>query len=328
MKRAEQVTFGGGGGLDRKAQLREDPQALAQAWAAPGSQVLMTWRGKVLSQRSDPERGPDELAWITTQHPLATACRAEALYLGASAGGSNLFACDISAWQPDALDEMALASFADLSEQQHPELPIGMVFAELRRIMARLTPLEAELAATAKALLSWHQSHQFCARCGSKSEVTQAGWQRKCPQCQAMHFPRTDPVVIMLITHGDEVLMGRSPGWPEGMYSLLAGFVEPGETLEAAVRREVFEETGVSVAEVEYLSSQPWPFPMSLMFGCRGRATSRDITIDPKEIEDALWINRQEMMTVFAGQHPVLKPSRKGAIAHFLLENWLADTLD
>ena len=114
----------------------------------------------------------------------------------------------------------------------------------------------------------------------------------------------------MLITHGDSVLMGRSPGWPEGMYSLLAGFVEPGETLEAAVRREVLEETGVRVGPVSYLSSQPWAFPMSLMFGCAGEALSREITIDPEEIEDALWISRQEMMTVFAGEHPVLKPAR------------------
>ncbi|MEX0301579.1 MAG: NAD(+) diphosphatase, partial [Leisingera sp.] len=150
----------------------------------------------------------------------------------------------------------------------------------------------------------------------------------QCPACKAPHFPRTDPVVIMLITHGDSVLMGRSPGWPEGMYSLLAGFVEPGETLEAAVRREVLEEAGVRVGPVSYLSSQPWAFPMSLMFGCAGEALSREITIDPTEIEDALWISRQEMMTVFAGEHPVLKPSRKGAIAHFLLKNWLADTLD
>ena len=105
-----------------------------------------------------------------------------------------------------------------------------------------------------------------------QSVVSNAGWQRDCPSCHAHHFPRTDPVVIMLITSGDSVLMGRSPGWPEGMYSLLAGFVEPGETLEAAVRREVFEESGVRVGEVSYLSSQPWPFPASLMFGCAGVA--------------------------------------------------------
>ncbi|HIF76500.1 MAG TPA: NAD(+) diphosphatase, partial [Sulfitobacter sp.] len=145
--------------------------------------------------------------------------------------------------------------------------------------------------------------------------------------CGGAHFPRTDPVVIMLITHGNSVLMGRSPGWPEGMYSLLAGFVEPGETVEAAVRREVFEEAGVQVGAVSYLSSQPWPFPASLMLGCAGEALSRDLTIDPVEIEDALWVTREEMMDVFAGSHPRLLPARRGAIAHFLLENWLADTL-
>ncbi|MEO0830662.1 MAG: NAD(+) diphosphatase, partial [Pseudomonadota bacterium] len=141
-------------------------------------------------------------------------------------------------------------------------------------------------------------------------------------------FPRTDPVVIMLITHGNAVLMGRSPGWPEGMFSLLAGFVEPGETLEAAVRREVFEESGIKVGDVDYLSSQPWPFPASLMFGCHGHATSTEITIDPLEIEAAMWVSREEMMTIFAGDHPTVLPARKGAIAHFLIENWLADTLD
>jgi NAD+ diphosphatase len=132
----------------------------------------------------------------------------------------------------------------------------------------------------------------------------------------------------MLITHGNSVLMGRSPGWPEGMYSLLAGFVEPGETMEAAVRREVFEETGVRVGEVSYLASQPWPFPASLMLGCAGQAISRDITIDPSEIEDALWVTREEMMRIVAGEHASILPARKGAIAHFLLEHWLADRLD
>lgn len=328
MKRAEQVTFGGGGGLNRNAEIRDDADALEAAWKNLKARVLVTWRGKILSARSNPERGPDGLAWISTAHPIAQEYSQDAFYLGADATGAPLFAADLGTWQPDALDEMALASFADLSEQQHPDLPLGEVFSELRRIMARLTPFEAEVAATAKALLSWHHTHQFCARCGSKSQISQAGWQRICPDCKAQHFPRTDPVVIMLITHGDDVLMGRSPGWPEGMYSLLAGFVEPGETLEAAVRREVLEETGVRVSDVGYLSSQPWPFPMSLMFGCSGQAVSREITIDPKEIEDALWVSRQEMMTVFAGEHPIIIPARKGAIAHFLLENWLADTLD
>lgn len=328
MKRAEEVTFGGNGGLDRCAHLRGNAAALDAAWAASETRVLLLWRGKPLCQRSDPERGPDRLAWLQSSHALAQGHRNSALFLGKSEDHSAIFACDISSWQPDAIDEMALASFADITEQQHPDLPGGYVFAELRRVMTRLTPLEAELAATARALLSWHDSHQFCARCGEASAIAQAGWQRTCPSCKASHFPRTDPVVIMLITHGDEVLMGRSPGWPEGMYSLLAGFIEPGETLEAAVRREVMEEVGVKVGTVDYLSSQPWPFPMSLMFGCRGTALSRDLSIDPVEIEDAIWVSRQDMMTAFAGEHPVLKPARKGAIAHFLLQNWLADTLD
>ena len=122
--------------------------------------------------------------------------------------------------------------------------------------------------------------------------------------------------------------MGRSPGWPEGMYSLLAGFIEPGETVEAAVRRETFEEAGVMGGAVDYLSSQPWPFPASLMFGCRGRATSREIKIDPAEIEDAEWVTRERMMDTFAGLVPERKPARRGAIAHFLLQAWLADRLE
>ncbi|UWQ59078.1 NAD(+) diphosphatase [Leisingera caerulea] len=328
MKRAEQVTFGGGGGLDRAAHLRTDPAALDAAWNSPQSQVLLMWRGKPLTRRAEDAGLPCGLAWTAAHHPLAAGRRDTALFLGLIPDGAPCFACDISGWKPEGLDQDALNSFADASEQQHPDLPDTHVFAELRRVMTRLTPLEAELASTAKAMLAWHRSHRFCACCGAPSDVAQAGWQRVCPACKAPHFPRTDPVVIMLITHGDSVLMGRSPGWPEGMYSLLAGFVEPGETLEAAVRREVLEETGVRVGRVSYLSSQPWAFPMSLMFGCAGEALSREITIDPSEIEDALWVSRQEMMTVFAGDHPVLKPAREGAIAHFLLKNWLADTLN
>jgi NAD+ diphosphatase len=182
--------------------------------------------------------------------------------------------------------------------------------------------------ATAKALLHWHRVHGFCAACGARSDLSHGGWQRSCPACGAQHFPRTDPVVIMLVTRGNSVLLGRSPGWPEGMYSLLAGFIEPGETLEAAVRREVKEESGIDCGAVGYLASQPWPFPASLMLGARAEALSEAITIDPDELEDALWVSREEMVTVMAGLHPTIKPTRKGAIAHFILENWLADRLD
>ena len=192
--------------------------------------------------------------------------------------------------------------------------------------MTWLSPRDAELAATAKAIFGWHDIHRFCANCGEMTEMGMAG-QRDCAACGRHHFPRTDPVVIMLITHGNSVLLGRSPGWPEGMYSLLAGFVEPGETLEAAVRREVLEESGIKVGAVEYLASQPWPFPASLMFGCRGEAISDDIEVDENELEDARWITREEMMDVFAGHNKFIKPARKGAIAHFIIWHWLADKL-
>ncbi len=327
MKRAEEVTFGGSA-LNRAAEWRGDAAALDAARRHPQAACLLLWRGKVLTQG---ER-LDSLGWARMDHPLVQdgpgGALGEAILLGADDEGAPLFAADISDWEPEGQDTASVGAFVDRSEQQHPDLPEGYVFAELRRIMIRLSPREAELAATAKAIAGWHDTHRFCARCGAASRITQAGWQRTCPACGAHHFPRTDPVVIMLITHGDSVLMGRSPGWPEGMYSLLAGFVEPGETLEAAVRREVMEEAGVPVGAVSYLASQPWPFPASLMIGCAGEALSREITLDPVELEDAIWVPRDEMMDAFAGEHPRLMPARKGAIAQFLLQNWLADTLD
>lgn len=322
MKNAEQVTFGGSG-LDRAGEVRGNLQALADMAADPTARAIVFWRGKPLLST---ER-PAGLIRLPMDHAVLKDAADAPILLGREEGGPT-FAVDVSAWTPANLDESSLGSFVDPSEQRHPALPDWMVFAELRRVMTWLSPRDAELAATGRAVFSWHEKHQFCACCGAKSELAQGGWQRNCPSCNASHFPRTDPVVIMLITHEDSVLVGRSPGWPKGMYSLLAGFVEPGETLEAAVRREVFEEAGVRVGEVEYLASQPWPFPASLMFGCLGRATSTDITIDPVEIEDARWITRAEMTEISQGHHPEILPAREGAIAHFLIERWLSNALD
>ena len=318
MQHAETVTFGGSG-LDRAAELRGDDGAIAELLARGA--VLPIWRGKPLVTLGE------GLAWLNAGHAVLAHAKEIFVFLGMD-GAMPRFAADISDWSPEAGAAGIEAGFFDASEQTHPALPDSQAFVELRGVMTHLTPREAELAATAKAVLHWHRSHAFCAACGAASVLRMAGWQRGCPGCGAQHFPRMDPVVIMLVTRGNQVLLGRSAAWPEGMYSLLAGFVEPGETLEAAVRREVAEETGVRIGAVRYLASQPWPFPASLMIGCAAEALSSEITLDPEELEDALWISREDMVGVAAGEHAVIKASRKGSIAHFLLANWLADRLD
>ena len=318
MQHAETVTFGGSG-LDRVAMLRSDPQAISDLLER--GQVLPIWRGKPLTLNGE------SLVWLPAGHAVLAHGDGEVVFLGMDDGVPR-FASDISDWSPEAGAQGIEAGFMDASQQTHPSLADDNVFIELRAVMTQVTAREAELAATAKAVLHWHRSHAFCAACGEKSVMHLAGWQRNCPTCGAHHFPRTDPVVIMLVTHGNKLLLGRSAAWPQGMYSLLAGFVEPGETIEAAVRREVAEETGVRIGAVSYLASQPWPFPASLMIGCAAIALSTEIELDPAELEAALWISRDDMVGVMAGEHPVIKPSRSGAIAHFLITNWLADRLE
>ena len=324
MKQAEAVTFGGSG-LDRAQHLRANPDVLSALWRAqggdPAAHVLPFWRGRVLVE--DQIQG-QQLIRLSSAHPVLASV-SNPIFLGYD-GIHPCFAADISATLTATAADSA-GPF-DAARQFHPALPETQTFADLRAIMTGLTRHEAELAATAKALLDWHRSHSFCAACGAASAPTMGGWQRHCATCNAPHFPRTDPVVIMLVTHGNRVLLGRSPGWPEGMYSLLAGFIEPGESMESAVRREVAEETAVQIGSVTYLASQPWAFPANLMLGCRATATSTAITLDPAELEDALWLGREELAQVFSGHHPTIKASRPGSIAQFILNRWLADTLD
>ncbi|WP_179378629.1 NAD(+) diphosphatase [Jannaschia marina] len=312
MRDAEAVTFGGGG-LDRAEDLRRHPGELA---ALP-ARTLPLWRGKPLIGAAR-----DGLA-LMEGHALAD--HGTPVLLG-RVDGAAIFARDVSTLAVEGLSD-ELGAFRDESEQTHPDLPNGAAFCELRRMMTHLSPRDAELAATARGMLEWHRTHGFCPNCGAQTQVGKAGWMRGCAGCGRMQFPRTDPVVIMLVTRGNKVLLGRSPGWPEGFFSCLAGFMEPGETMEAAVRREVWEETGVRVGAVSYLSSQPWPFPGSLMLGAHGTAVSEAIEIDPEEIAEALWLDREELAEVFAGTHPRILPARRGAIAHFLLQSWLADRL-
>ncbi|MDH2327284.1 NAD(+) diphosphatase [Cereibacter sp. SYSU M97828] len=304
----------GGSGLDRAATLREKSGDLLGQGG-----VLPVWRGKVLMQGGG-------LLRLDAASPVL-AKGGVAVFLGMD-DGTAIFAQDISDWSPEAGAEGIEAGFVDASRQTHPALDADAGFVELRQVMADLTPRDAELAAMGKALVQWHRSHRFCATCGAESAPAMGGWQRDCPACGAKHFPRTDPVVIMLVLDGNRLLLGRSHGWPDRMYSCLAGFVEPGETIEDAVRREVMEETGIAVGRVDYLASQPWPFPASLMLGCRAEARSREIRIDPVEIEDARWATREEMFAAIAGVHPDIAAPRVGSIARFLISSWLADRVD
>jgi NAD+ diphosphatase len=295
---AETVTFGGAGALalDRAAHLRRDPEAVARAAAEPSARTLALRRGRPLTN------GGGTLDWLPRDDPRLEGPEPPIL-LGLADG-----------------PRFALDTGDETSEDEG--------FADLRAAAPGLSALDAELAATARALTAWHATHRFCARCGTRTVPSQAGWQRDCPACGAHHFPRTDPVVIMLVTDGEAVLLGRSPAWPERMFSLLAGYVEPGETVEAAARREVFEEAGLRIGEVGYLASQPWPFPASLMIGVRARALGRELTLDPTEIEAAAWLSREEVAAAFAGRHPTVRAPREGAVAGFLLRAWLADRLE
>ena len=191
--------------------------------------------------------------------------------------------------------------------------------------IALLSDSELALYGGARSLIDWHARHRFCAKCGAATQIAKGGWQRDCPACKAMHFPRTDPVAIMLVEHEGSLLLGRGRNFPERRYSALAGFVEPGETIEQAVAREVLEEAGVVVRDVSYVASQPWPFPSQLMLGCHAYADSTALTVDTSELADARWYTRAEVAQAMelGEQSPTFLPPPHHAIAHHLLEWWL-----
>ena len=192
-------------------------------------------------------------------------------------------------------------------------------------LMAVLDAVDAPLFAAALSLGRWHSRHNHCANCGQLSVIVRGGWSRRCQRCNAEHYPRVDPVVIMLAEHDGRLLLGRQPHFPPRRYSALAGFVEVGETIEAAVAREIFEEAGILVDDVSYVASQPWPFPSSLMIGCRARAVSDKLTIDTSELDDARWFSRDEVATALQDRdETAFLPPPRTAIARTLLEHWLA----
>ena len=197
-------------------------------------------------------------------------------------------------------------------------------FVDMRAAAGTLSPMEANLASTARSILEWHRSHPFCSKCGSESLSAEAGWKRVCPSCGAEHFPRTDPVAIMLAVKDDKCLLGRQASWPAGFWSALAGFVEPGETVEQAATRELEEEAGIKAdpSKAEYLFCQPWPFPSSLMVGIIVEAETTDISDEQDELEAARWISREEARQVIAGTHPDIYAPPPMAVAHHILRVW------
>jgi NAD+ diphosphatase len=201
--------------------------------------------------------------------------------------------------------------------------PAAMVFRVLP-LIAQLDARDAPVFAAALSLARWHSRHRFCANCGHASDIVRGGWSRSCTRCSAEHYPRVDPVVIMLVEHDGHVLLGRQPHYPADRYSALAGFVEVGESIEDAVAREVKEEAGIDVRDVCYVASQPWPFPSSLMLGCRAAALSSELTIDTTELEDARWFTREEVGWGISGSpDATFQPPPHTAIARTLLEDWL-----
>ena len=278
-----------GGTLDRADTLRQDPAALA---AAVGD-----WRARLL--RLDgltPEITPEgRLGWTS----LADAPDDAELVLLGLEDGKPRFA--------------ALAPAGDTGP--------AMRNPALMAALAGLQPGEAATYAAARAVLDWHARHRFCANCGSPTTLAKAGWARRCGNCGAEHFPRVDPVVIMIAEHDGRALLGRGNGWPEGRWSALAGFVEPGETVEEAVAREIREEAGVTVAGVRYVASQPWPFPSQLMIACIGQAVDDALNVDRNELEEARWFTRDQVRAALAGDGPFIAPPPY-AIAWNLLTIW------
>lgn len=285
-----------GSRLDRADNIRADPDALAG---------LTNWRAKLLKLDGLMPHLSDHntLEWGS----LADAAEdAELVFLGLDtdkSGGTKPCFAAVPA-QGDASPRMA-----------NPRL---------WGVMATLTPDDLAIYGGARSIVDWHARHRFCAACGGPTVIAKGGWQRNCTTCGAQHFPRTDPVTIMLVEHEDRLLLGRGLGWPEKAYSALAGFVEPGESIEEAVAREVFEESGIVASEVHYIASQPWPFPSQLMMGCTAVAESTEITLDETELADARWFTRAEVQAAMDGEADALMNTPpKQAIAHHLLQWWL-----
>jgi NAD+ diphosphatase len=316
-------------GFERAGLRRRDADWLRAQAIDSRAQFVPVWRNQNLvldiagAEPCATLLGPDHAALILGGFGDAEAhlAHGRVVFLGLIAERAH-FALDLSGIEAplDVLRDPALAASGMLAGGIAAE---GLRFADLRQLAGRLPHHEGALLAFARAMLFWHSRHRFCGVCGSPTLSEEAGHMRRCtdPACKAMHFPRTDPAVIMLVQDGDRCLLGRQRIWPQGMHSTLAGFVEPGESLEEAVAREIFEESGIVVDDVTYHSSQPWPFPSSLMLGFTARARTTEIKVDHVELESARWFDRDWLLAHRDDDN--FRMPGKISIARRLIDDWL-----
>ncbi len=291
-------------GLDRMSERRSDSKWIEGLLAAAETRIVPVWRARNLVTAGDE---PQAAHLAVDEAVMLLDGAGELVFLGLKQGVAH-FSVDLS-----HIDDPT----------ETPVLAERGEFVELRNVGALLSRDQGSILAYARALAHWHRQHRFCGACGAPTEMRESGHLRVCTDadCATHHFPRTDPAVIMLVSRGDRALLGRKPEWVEGMYSALAGFVEPGESLEAAVAREVMEETSIEISNVRYQSSQPWPFPASLMLGFYADAESEDIDYNPDELEDARWFTRAELADGGAG---LASRRRSDSIARRLITEWIA----
>jgi NAD+ diphosphatase len=292
--------------LERAAERRRDEAALNALRSGANAGAYVMGGEMIVAKKGAPLNNP----LFSLAEARALAPPAETVFLGHE-DEAGRFGFGITPAAAEALktrDDLLVTDLRSIAVQ-------GLVDAK------HLPPI-----AEAKAVLSWHAKHRFCPNCGAPTQAVDGGWRRDCANCKTQHFPRTDPVVIMLIIDGDNCLLGRSPRFAATMWSCLAGFIEPGESFEDAVHRETREEAGIVCGRVNYYRSQPWPFPSSLMIGCHAEALSREIVVDREELEDARWFSKDEIVTMLMRTHPGgLTTPPPVAIAHHIIRAWVED---
>ncbi|HEY1928888.1 MAG TPA: NAD(+) diphosphatase [Caulobacteraceae bacterium] len=293
-----------GNPLDRASYRRADPEWIAQHLANPDSLAVALWNGRPFVETS--KEGSNQLAYLSAGMARELSENTERL----------LF---LGLWHENAVFALDLEGPQDPADG--PLEGLGR-FEDLRSIAPTLPAGEAAMAATAKGVFEWRRRHRHCSVCGEPTVVAEAGWKRSCPACKADHFPRTDPVVIMLAVRGDECLVGRQAAWPKLMYSALAGFLEPGETIEEACARELWEEAHLRTRKVRYHSTQPWPYPSSLMIGLIAEVEDGEAVADHVELDEVKWLTRSQAQAMLRGDLADAKAPGALAIAHQLIRAW------